>query len=61
LKKKELIAAWIGHSRNHKNEGLTLNVDENKKDIDFMQLKFTSKTLSFHEKPAFLATNLECL
>jgi len=61
FKTKELPASWIGYSRNHKNTGLTLNVDENKKDIEFTRPQPTSKTLSFHEKSAFLAANLECL
>jgi hypothetical protein len=61
LKTNELSTSARSYSRNHKNAGVTLNVHENKKDIESRWLKFTSKTLSFHEKSAPLAANLECL
>jgi len=61
LKTKELTASWIGHGRNRKNAGLTLNVHENKEDIELRRLKFTSKTLNFREKLALMPANLECL
>jgi len=61
LKTKELPASWTGHSRNRKNAGLTLNVHENKKDIELKRPNLTSKTLNFQEKQGINTANLECL
>jgi hypothetical protein len=61
LKTKELTASLIGHGRNLKKAGVTLNVHENKKDIELRRLKFTSKTLNFQEKQGINTANLECL